>query len=271
MLGMLRDAELIHGDGTFGVTPKIFAQFYTIHGLIGPSQAVRRTVPLVFALMERKTQAAYETLFDEVVLLSDTEPSGVMLDNEQASVQAAARVFANSHISGCLFHLGKCIWRQVQANGLQSAYAQSSSAHSSVGRDFSEKVRMLAALALLPEDEIVDAFVDLKNSFPQQALPIANWFEGRGWARTNNVVEGWHNRLRVLCGVSHLGLFRFLEKIQLEGVAIEADLDDMLSGGVRKRRKKDETKDRRIRNIVAGRNNMSRLDYLRSIANCLKF
>ena len=83
-------------------------------------------------------------------------------------------------------------------------------------------MRMLAALALVPENDVCDCFIILMAQFPPIAIELSEYFEiyyiGRrlpdqsrrtptypiriwnmftsvlsGTARTNNAVEGWNN------------------------------------------------------------------------------
>jgi len=41
------------GDGTFKTCPKIYRQFYTVHG------SIHSTLPMIFALLPAKTEAIY--------------------------------------------------------------------------------------------------------------------------------------------------------------------------------------------------------------------
>ena len=61
--------------------------------------------------------------------------------------------------SGCLFHFGQCVWRQVQALGLQTKY-----------KAFNLSVRKLIALAFLPIVDVVRAFDMLSDEFDDDAV-----------------------------------------------------------------------------------------------------
>ncbi|XP_059159252.1 mitogen-activated protein kinase kinase kinase 2-like [Physella acuta] len=103
-------------------------------------------------------------------------------------------------------------WIKIQDSGLQQRYQ--------VDSEFALKLRMLPALAFVPTEHISNAFDKLSEIFPQEAMPIADYFEDyyiggpqrRGrrkpmfpfdmWnmltraedhmPKTNNSVEGWH-------------------------------------------------------------------------------
>ena len=60
-LTILSDCEEILIDGTFKITPIIFSQLYTIHGVYRNG-----VFPLVFALLSNKQQQSYQRLIDEL-------------------------------------------------------------------------------------------------------------------------------------------------------------------------------------------------------------
>ena len=72
-------------------------------------------------------------------------------------------------ISGCLFHFGQCIWRQLQALGLQKKYQED--------KPFNLSVRKLIALAFLPIVDVVKAFDLLSDEFDDDADKLLDYFE----------------------------------------------------------------------------------------------
>lgn len=98
------------------VTPSIFTQLYTIHGVYRGS-----AFPLVFALLSDRQQQTYEKLIDELRRLRPTWcPKSVMVDFEKAAINAFQKAFDTPtnqlSISGCFFHLQKSILRKVQVS-----------------------------------------------------------------------------------------------------------------------------------------------------------
>lgn len=99
---------------------------------------------------------------------------------------------------------------------------------------------MLTAVAYIPPDEIEIHFDLLRDGVPEDLLVIANYFEatyvcgrsamGRRRAvvppqhdavlenivKTNNLSEGWHNRLQVVMGRKHPSLYTFLKELPKE-------------------------------------------------------
>ena len=145
----------------------------------------------------------------------------IITDFEQAAIKAARVEFPNSNNKGCFFHFCQNLWRKIQSEGLANEYGNN--------EDFSIKLRQITALAFLPPSEIPAAFDQVKLLLPQNAAGIVQYFEKnyvygrrrtlRGestttrlaplfplelWSvyelveleypRTQNIVEGWHNR-----------------------------------------------------------------------------
>ena len=55
----LSDSNTWLGDGTFKVSPALFSQIYSIHGVIRDS-----VIPLVYAMLPDKTVLTYHQLFE---------------------------------------------------------------------------------------------------------------------------------------------------------------------------------------------------------------
>ena len=111
--------------------------------------------------------------------------------------------------------------------------------------DFSHKLRMLPALAFVPEDAVVEAFEKLADNLPDETDAVVHYFEdtyiGRPrnrhpqlapkfaltlWnmhkrtqdelPRTNNSEEGWHCRFQSSITCKHPNFWKFLEALKGE-------------------------------------------------------
>ena len=244
---LLCDSSVWFIDGTFKTAPNIFTQIFTIIGLRGrtghPDEVV--AVPLVYALLTGKTQAAYkevlEVVRDAVARFNVTRctPTKIMSDFEIAIINACREVFPAVPISGCYFHLGQIIYRRVQSAGLQEKYRDKED------RSIKRYTHML--LAFVPEADVASAFATLRRECPQELRPVYDDFKedyisGRrsrvhrqGTApryptslwnqyetainkshRTNNISEGWHCRFAVVIGKQHPDLYTLLQEFQKE-------------------------------------------------------
>jgi hypothetical protein len=205
-------------------------------------------------------------------------------------IKAFSEVFPSAARTGCFFHFSKCIFRQIQDNGLVSHYTDG---------EFSLFMRCLAALAFVPHDDVVDSFDTLIDSgVDDHAEPVINYFEdnfiGRpdrrgirkqptfpiiSWnvydrvleslPRTNNSVEGWHNGFQRSLMCSHPSLWRLIEQLQKEEGLQRFSIAQLLAGQSVPTRKVYRTCNARITNVVGDYSNRTRLDYLRSIAHNL--
>lgn len=177
-------------------------------------------------------------------------------DFEMAAINAARDTISEVQIQGCFFHLAQSVYRKLCALGFQARYATDETFavkvslfwpveccflfcmyFLSVCVEFQNifllfQMKMLPALAFLPVGNIPEAFQDIMEAFPAEAIQVADYFEdvyiGRprrngicsaqfppkmwsvheatmgGMPRTNNSVEAWHYGLQV---ISFIALF----------------------------------------------------------------
>ena len=78
--------------------------------------------------------------------------------------------YPNSDPSGCLFHLSKNIYKRVQEEGLQVPYNKNVN-------DLQTNLRMLAALAFVPENDVEQSFNMLRNHCGQTEVPVLDYFQ----------------------------------------------------------------------------------------------
>ena len=290
-------------DGTFKTVPNIFRQLYSIHGRVGTDEN-SQIVPLVYALMSRKSEECYRGLFQGLVDFGDENgvllrPQFILTDFERAAINATRREFEGVQNKGCLFHLAQSIYRKVQSSGLSVQYG--------TDENFSLKIRHIPALAFLPPDDIPAAFDELKDHIPQEANEIVRWFEeyyvhGRArrtlrngnviratplfppdfWSvvdnidhafpRTQNSVEAWHRRWSALVGTAHLGVYKIIKELQKEQNRVELDVESILRGIPRPLQKKqDREREARIRAVFNDRANRPLMDFLRGMAHSISF
>jgi hypothetical protein len=287
-------------DGTFRTVPKIFGQLYTIHAPVGGENS--RILPLVYSLLTGKSEEIYRCLFEELLELAveydvDLQPSTIITDFEQASINASNYVFPNIHNKGCFFHLGQSGWRKIQSCGLAIRYGND--------EHFSLMLRHLFALAFLPSQEIPEAFDILKHEMPPEADEVVKWFEynyvhGRirrtlrngndiraaplfppqlwsvydsietGVPRTQNVAEAWHRRWGVLVGGNHVGVYTMIKELQKEQQNVEFQIECIIRGEQRPPKKRALiNREERLMTIINDRENRSVMDFLRGIAHNL--
>ena len=137
-----------------------------------------------------------------------------MIDFEQSMKGALDQVYPIVPQKGCLFHLSKNVYKRVQYEGMSQLYMND--------EEFRTNIRMISALSFVPIADTIQAFDALSNHTGNQEQVILDYFEsnyigelrrGRRLAsryphamwnmslrvqkelpRTNNDLEGWHNR-----------------------------------------------------------------------------
>lgn len=117
--------------------------------------AVRKTQRTSFSF-GRKDFFTYETILRQLKIAEPRlEPKLIMVDFERAAISAAQTVFPNADVNGCYFHFCQCLFRQIQANGLQTIYQDDPT--------FASYMGCVAALAFVPVTDVLRRFNELKQ------------------------------------------------------------------------------------------------------------
>lgn len=141
---ILLSSIVLRMDGTFKVLPRHikFRQLFIISVIYR-----EKSYPLAYILMEKRNFQAYDNVFTR---LSEIIPSAivseVMADYEAATRKAVVKNYPKARLVGCWFHYVQAINRIAKRFGLL--------------RDdkFSDPIKHISALALLPHNYISDGF-----------------------------------------------------------------------------------------------------------------
>ena len=211
-LKFMRKIKRWYMDATFHVVPSPFYQLFSVHGFIRRKKAIKQ-VPLAFVLMSKKSGKDYRAVFASLSSLakqSSSSPNAplklteIVVDFERAVWTAAQTVFPNVKIMGCAFHWSQCLFKRLKKLGLAPLYVEN--------RETRFAIRQLMSLNLLPADKIRPAFYNIAEQVQTVEMGKfcdyieTNWITSKIWppitwsvfcqtTRTNNDVEGWHNRL----------------------------------------------------------------------------
>lgn len=108
-------------------------------------------IPLIYVLSTNRKEITYAHIFAKLLELEpDLKPRRAMTDFEMAAVNAINDQFEGVSVSCCFFHLTKNMYKHIQAVGLQKNYNNST--------EFAVNIRMLAALAFVPENDVIRAY-----------------------------------------------------------------------------------------------------------------
>ena len=198
--------------------------------------------PFAYALLQRKIQTTYEAIF-RVLEEAGCDPSVVIVDFERSVELALHAVFGDHvNIQYCFYHLTQSIWRKIQSLGLSDLYTTNDDFHLFCGQ--------IDALVFLILHDVAEGMTYLRDNAPDEALPLLDYFDttyvtGRAQAglhlrfhpipplfplaqlnmhhatlsdqpRTNNVAEGWNNKLNNLVGQNHPSIWKLIECLQAE-------------------------------------------------------
>lgn len=226
--------------------------------------------------------------------LTDFQLQRIMIDFELSFINAFKEIFPGIKISGCSFHYSQCVWRNIQAFGLQSTYNNDI--------EFSLQVRMLLAIAYVPIDDVVEEYESLIRSpyyieHEEQFADLLNYYESTwigvensrrrrsrdglfeismwncfdlirsGRIRSNNSVEGWHNTFNRRIRIHHasIGKINALKSEQNMTEIIISQINTGMNVNS-KRRKTYQSIEERLKNIVLNYTKENCLCYLRNVA-----
>uniref|UniRef100_A0A914W7H6 MULE transposase domain-containing protein n=1 Tax=Plectus sambesii TaxID=2011161 RepID=A0A914W7H6_9BILA len=290
-LEMLEAAKEIYADGTFDITPGLFAQFYTVHVRY---EKTAHTIPCLFAFMANRQKATYVRMFQHLrQLCPKMSPEVVMTDFEDAALKAYQVVWPNVQNKGCFFHLSQNQRRKIVKSGLQEFVDSDPS--------IDLQVRMVRAMAFIPIADLYEVWRELMDFVDERLDPLITYFDkhymgqvvGRrrrrptfpqdlwnmydrtvqGLPRTNNSVEAYHRSLNTHFAVSHPSMWVACEKIQSYQQKLDSDYEEIIAGQhpVRTRpgSKWIKAEKRKHKCVLAYSTVTNKLDYLRGIAHNL--
>ena len=148
----------------------------------------------------------------------------------------------------------------MQDFGLQIRYT--------ADEEFALTIRMLAALAFVPPNDVIDSFETLADySRNGYGLELDDMFHrtDNELPRTNNVVEGWHRGFQSHVTTCHPSFWKFIDIMkQEEGVVRAGVLQNQGGHPSPPQRRRYTDNHARILRIVDDYANSGRIDYLRS-------
>ena len=97
-------------DSTFKTVPSLCKQLYTIHELVGGVYPFRdgHLLPCIYVLLPGKSAFNYNKMWQIIKqLCPDSNPQYLLVDFEQAAINAFKKIWPMTYIKGCFFHLSQ--------------------------------------------------------------------------------------------------------------------------------------------------------------------
>ncbi|XP_078326514.1 uncharacterized protein LOC144622949 isoform X1 [Crassostrea virginica] len=252
-LDLLSQARTWYMDGTFHVVNHPWTQLFTIHSFIRSGQHMKQ-VPLVFCFMSRKRKEDYYQILRAIDRLLPGEISlqGFVVDFESAVWGAIQDRFPWAVIQGCVFHWTQALYRKVQELGLQRAYNEKGDVH--------RFLRQVMALPFLPPEHIEPVFHQLdqrartnelaafmgyvwRQWFQSSTFGVRNWSVFMASVRTNNDLEGWHNRINSrMNSRGPVPFYLLLQELYKEATAIPMQARLLTEGKLERLHRKQATR-----------------------------
>ena len=91
-------------------------------------------------------------------IIPNSKSHTILVDFETANPECISGKLSNDSIKGCLFHLCQSVKRKVGELGLKSEYESNPQLHMAV--------KYLTALSFVPENEVLEGFEDVQETFP---------------------------------------------------------------------------------------------------------
>ena len=121
----------------------------------------------------RTRTSKHKIFFSKVSNLVPCIPQDILFDFEQVMMNMMQLLLTNVEIKGCFFHLSSNIWKHIQSPRLQERHDKDP--------EFAIDLRMLAALAFVSKNNIIEYFNQFRDSIQQfyadDCEEVLNYFE----------------------------------------------------------------------------------------------
>ena len=168
------------------------------------------------------------------------------IDFEKGMWKAVRELFPGILVKGCFFHYAQACMRHIEEEGLKKAYCSNDATH--------KLLKKCIVLPLMHHEDIPCIFMELKSKVGANSPLLSNffqyveinWIASTTWPpinwsvfgcsiRTNNDVEGWHNKINKRVGKSNLSFYKCSEELYKEALDIPAMCKALQEQKIRRR------------------------------------
>ncbi|XP_034253510.1 uncharacterized protein LOC117652588 [Thrips palmi] len=273
MANVARSMHTLFADGTFKSLPSIegLNRASQVFALVGNWN--HTIIPLGWAVMQRRTTPAYESVLRILRLILRNAPNlrRIITDFEPGMRRAWSNIFPDVHLQGCFFHFVRAL--------ISYAKEELNMALLLRREPYSELMKSYCSLALLPRRFIRRGYNLLVQETRQHggrvygrmrpflAYLLRSWVAHpvkRPWMcvygsihRTNNTCESHNKMLGNFACVPHPNTYNFISALASMEENALADVEALELGEQPNRRRKLKSiiLDRRLRNLAETLNN----------------
>ncbi|KAG0423913.1 hypothetical protein DMUE_6119, partial [Dictyocoela muelleri] len=228
----LENSQILICDGTFKSAPSSFEQIFTLQCKLRDM-----FLPMMFCFMKHKNESSYNAIFNWIKVKNNNillASKSIILDFEIASYNSICKMFTNSKLYGCSFHLGQIVWRKIQKLNFSIELINNV--------QIKLQVKMILALSFVSTENVLAYAGTLKSYLIQEesedVLQLYNWFEKeylkntignkqiefwnvkdrteRNIPRTTNSIEGFHRHLNTFINVKQPSIHLILNELKNE-------------------------------------------------------
>lgn len=208
-------------------------------------------MPLIFILLNEKTQEQYENAFIKLRSFEVFFPEMIITDFERGLINALNVFGTQVKRFGCIFHYGQSLWRKIQNIGMSEEYKNNPI--------FNRIMKFFLNLPYINPNKIQQAynyimrqvyranytnnlndFIIYFNRTYFNLTETSPLFEVGFWScfervksqhpRTINAAEGWHKGLNYSVGIRHPNLGRFIEVLRQETQIVRSNISRYVIG-----------------------------------------
>ena len=199
--------------------------------------------------MSGKSKSDYKGVFYslKIILGGETDVEEVLTDFDVAIWQRLRFAFPEIRFKGCAFHWVQAVNRKLRDLGLLNASCNDEGTRAYCRRLFGLP---LAPHELIPglfnalKEEASDPLLETLCSYIESTWVVTRIFVPASWSvmqnvRTNNDVEGWHNRLNWNAGRRQTQLYLLLKLLHDEAQYVDVQTRLVQSNNLRRMERKE--------------------------------
>lgn len=177
--------------------------------------------PVAYIMMRRKTEAAYQSIYEYLREMCDTRATNIVTDYELALTNALGRVFNNVHLQKCWFHMVQALEENAKEFGIRrQVYRNDTFLHIMFRISKAIPNMVLEGWKIVkrkanqsPNQDVARRYVRYFETHWMERVGAANFTVFNSPRRTNNDQEVFHKLLNSYMDGNRPGIWHFTKTI----------------------------------------------------------